>query len=585
MTINTNTKGCPQNKLPTEVLEQILQYLPRGEIPSCMRVSRQFQLLAHPFLDREFYFTFYPPSRPPPIKQHIRTIHVMSSLSMNRVYQFILGVDVLSPATKNPVLESLCPRLRALSVQSPVALAPGFYDLLSYMPRLTRLELEFTGGHSAEVDLPLLLTLLPNLLHLALARCVYREWTGLSTNQTERPCLNGLTHLAARSFPLRFLAHRFELFQTVDPVLMLSMLPDLRELSVGSRRFFRNSYENHFYDPIEYARALQKFCPHIERYNIIDWLPQCLFLPRFVASTPITLSLTPTPRPEIASPVFLPGSISSLSSADIVPVLPKLKNLRCAAALNDIKAAISDSSSVSLIASQDLCHLDQLAHLVRLDISLLTRPLQPDLKDVPQEMARLGQTPVTGRDILQVLESCPNLKTLLARGRVIRFEEMLERVGLEMDDMHKGEEQIAQWACRDHLETLSIGISVSTCSAKCHRFVWAHLAQLVQMKHLMLTTTTLFVALTHGLDLTGHWTRLETFGIEVSPWPFADDETAFWMGKHWERMNVYYLEKANYGTLTRQMEARLQAGAVTRLQQPSSVNLALQPAHQYIPPW
>ncbi|KAG0025609.1 hypothetical protein BGZ81_007012 [Podila clonocystis] len=540
-------------------------------------------------LDSEYYLTLYPPSRPPPIKQHIRVIHVMSSLSMDQVYRFILGVDVPSPATKNPALESLCPRLWALSVQSHVAVAPGIYNLLSYMPRLTRLELEFTGGYSAEIDLPLLLTLLPNLHHLALYRCVYLDWTGLSIHQPERACLNGLTHLAARSFPLRSLAHEFQLFQMVDPVLMLSMLPDLQELNVGSRRFFRNSYEKYYYDPVVYARALQKFCPLIERYTIIDWLPQCLFLPRSLASTPITLSLAPTPRPEIASPVFLPGSISSLPSLEIVPVLPNVKSLRCAAALSDIRAAIYDTSSVSLIASQDLRHLSQMVHLVRLDISLLTRPYRPDLNDVPQEMARLGQTPVTGLEILQVLESCPNLRTLLARGRVIRLEEMLERAGLDVHDMHKDLEQITPWACRDHLETLSIGISVSTSSVNCHRFVWGHLAQLVRMKHLMLNATTLFVALTHGVDLTRHWMRLETFGIEMSPWPFANDETAFWMGQHWERMKVYYVEKANCGTLAYQMEARLKAGAGTHLPKSDSADPSLKPALkpflQYIPPW
>ncbi|KAF9283288.1 hypothetical protein BGZ74_001949 [Mortierella antarctica] len=431
MTIITNTKGCPQSNLPSEILEQILQ--------------------------------------PPPIKQHILTIHVKKFQTMNLVYRFILGVD------------------------------------------------------------------------------------------------------------------------TVDPVLMLSMLPDLQELSIGSRRHFRNSYEYDFYDPVEYARALQKFCPRIERYTIVDWLPHCLFLPRSVASTPITLSLAPTPRREIASPVFLPGSISSLSSSEIVPVLPNLKNLRCAAALSDIRDATHDSFSIALIAAliaaQDLHRLDQLTHLVRLDISLLTRPNRTDLKDVPQEMARLGQTPVTSRDILQVLETCPNLRVLLARGRVIRFDDMLECAGLDLDDIYQGTDKILQWACRDHLETLSIGISISTSNAKCHRFVWSQLAQLVQMKHLMLTATTLFAALSHGLDSTRHWTRLETFGIEMSPWPFADDETAFWMGQHWERMKAYYVERANYGTLAYQMEARLKAGAATQLQQAGSVGLALKSTFEYNPPW
>ncbi|KAG0359872.1 hypothetical protein BG005_011929 [Podila minutissima] len=427
MTIITNTKGCPKSNLPSEILEQILQ--------------------------------------PPPIKQHILTIHVKKFQTMNLVYRFILGVD------------------------------------------------------------------------------------------------------------------------TVDPVLMLSMLPDLQELSVGSRRYFQNSYEYNFYDPVEYARALQKFCPRIERYTIIDWLPHCLFLPRSVASTPITLSLAPTPRREIASPVFLPGSISSLSSSEIVPVLPNLKNLRCAAALSDIRDATYDSFSVALIAAQDLHRLDQLTHLVRLDISLLTRPNRTDLKDVPQEMARLGQTPVTSRDILQVLETCPNLRVLLARGRVIRFDDMLECAGLDLDDIYQGTDKILQWACRDHLETLSIGISVSTSNAKCHHFVWSQLAQLVQMKHLMLTATTLFAALSHGLDSTRHWTRLETFGIEMSPWPFADDETAFWMGQHWERMKAYYVERANYGTLAYQMEARLKAGAATHLKQAGSVGIALKSTFEYNPPW
>ncbi|KAG0090702.1 hypothetical protein BGZ93_009196 [Podila epicladia] len=362
------------------------------------------------------------------------------------------------------------------------------------------------------------------------------------------------------------------------------MLPELQELSVRSRRYFRNSYEHDFYDPVEYARALQKFCPQIERYTIIDWLPHCLFLPHSVASTPITLSLVPTPRPEIASPVFLPGSISSLPSSEIVPVLPNLKNLRCAAALRDIRDGVDDSFSVALIASQDLHRLDQLAQLVRLDISLLQRPNRPDLKDVPQEMARLGQTPVKSRDILRVLETCPNLRVLLARGRVIRFDDMLECAGLDLDAIYQGTDKIMQWACQG-LETLSIGISISTSNAKCHRFVWSQLAQLVQMKHLMLTATTLFVALTHGLDSTTNWTRLETFGIEMSPWPFADDETAFWMGKHWLSMKAYYLERPNYGTLAYEMKACLKAGAATHLQQADRVGVGLKPTCEYFPPW
>ncbi|KAF9384120.1 hypothetical protein CPB97_005913, partial [Podila verticillata] len=246
----------------------------------------------------------------------------------------------------------------------------------------------------------------------------------------------------------------------------------------------------------------------------------------------------------------------------MVPILPNLKNLRCSATLSDMKAAIYEASSTTLLASQDVCQLDRLAHLNRLDISLKMKPYRSYRnEDTPMEMARLGQAPIKGRDILWVLKTCPNLKVLLA-GRMVSFEEMLECAGLCMKDMHRDDlaDKIMPWECRDHLETLSIGIAVSTSSVRCHRFVWSHLAQLARMKHLMLTMTMLFVALTHGVDLTGHWARLETFGVEMSPWPLANDETAFWMGKHWLEMKVYYVEAANFTTLASQMGHRLQAG-------------------------
>lgn len=257
MNIITSAKGCPQDKLPTEILEQILQYLPQGQIPFCLRVSRLFHRLAQPFLDSEYIWSLYPPSRPPPIKTHISTINVIPSLGMYQVYQLILGVDA-PPAAKNLHLQPSCPRLRALSVQSDVAI-PGIYDLLSYLPRLTRLELEFERGSPVEMDVPLLLTLLPKLIRLALYHCKYLGWTGLSTDQTERLCLNGLTRLAARSFPLRSLALGFQLFQTVDPILRLSMLPQLQELHVASRHTFRYGYETHFYD----SRRVRKSSPPV----------------------------------------------------------------------------------------------------------------------------------------------------------------------------------------------------------------------------------------------------------------------------------------------------------------------------------
>lgn len=585
MNIITGTKDRPQDKLPTEILEQILQYLPQGQIPFCMRVSRLFHRLAQPFLDSEYKLTLYPPSRPPPIKTHIRTINVMPSFGMHQVCQFILGVEAPPLSARNPDLQSFCPRLRTLSVQIHAAITPEIYDLLSYLPRLTRLELE---SQSIEIDVPLLLILLPNLLHLALYHCHYLGWTGLSTDQTQRPCLNGLTHLAARSFPLRSLAHGFQLFETVDPILMLSMLPQLQELDVTSRHFFRSVYETHFYNPVEYARALHHFCPLIERYSVIDWLPLCLFLPRSVASAPIALSLAPTPRREIASPVFHPGLISSLSPSEMVPILPNLKNLRCSATLGDVRTEFYEPSSITLLASQDVLRLDRLAHLVRLDISLRTRPYTPDhKKDTPPEMARLGQTPIKGRDILRVLETCPSLKVLLARGRVVRFEEMLERAGLCREDTQQDDlpDKIMRWACRDHLETLSIGIVVSTSSVRCHRFVWSHLAQLARMKHLMLTWTSLFVTLTYGVDLTGHWAQLETFGVEMSPWPLANDETAFWMGQHWLKMKVYYVEMVNFVTLASHMGDCLQAGSKTHLPESEYVNITVKPARIFIPPW
>ncbi|KAF9429798.1 hypothetical protein BGZ94_009414 [Podila epigama] len=420
--------------LPPEVIEQILGHLYQFDQLRCMHVCRLWKQLLEPLAFREYDLSLHPTTQPPPLKHHIRALTVRKSVEdMDAIPRFLFNADVdaFTPQYPTPIL--LCPKLDSLEIQPQQPFNQSFIRLVSLLPQLTRLTLSAVSKYLDLADLVLLFTAAPNLLYLDLRIDRITDSSDMSATPmtvSAGTATHAHVNLDVRPFPLQSFTLQVRLFKLVNPALLLPMLPHLRDLKILSDILpALNLYESLFYDPLNFAKTVHQFCPNIERYSIINWVPHCLFLPASIAST----------TGHVSSTLLLPGSIENVYSSEVVPVIPNLKRL----ILSDSSLVpLGPESGSAMMSAQDLNNIHRFKDLVHLNISQLRGVIQETAR-----LSRLGQQGVSGCDILRVLETCPKLQVFRAEGRLIRYDDLVSRARLSTsyDECH-GESAVTPWA-------------------------------------------------------------------------------------------------------------------------------------------
>ncbi|KAF9177687.1 hypothetical protein BGZ50_008449, partial [Haplosporangium sp. Z 11] len=407
-------------KLPLEILDRIFLCLPIDDVYRCLTVSKYWYSMAiarlycyfsDSYLSQEGYFKRFKHHR-----THIRRISWNSIPPIGHHFQEICDLVLLEPGdvgesveTKASIASGVVESSRRSTVKTMFFegrimhdTVPSFYDFLSWIPSLTRLEMSFTviymlptvttpnnvstsNTDCERIQLWTLLDNMPQLQHLSLIGCVYEPWPEDRRQGSAPP---------ESVYNLKTFRHSYELLEAIDPQVLLPRLPYLEDLSIVSSIHFRHSIAASFYDPVAFAQTLQASCPRIRWLSVINWLPLCLFLPPLEINIDLDAG-TESPLTQQTGPL---------------PVLPCLTSIEC--------------TGESILSAEDFNHFYRLQHLVYLDISVRRTYVQrwPE----GNTFGDRSITNIQSRDIQQLLEACSNLKVFLAVGRHIHVQDMLQ---------------------------------------------------------------------------------------------------------------------------------------------------------------
>ncbi|GJJ77738.1 hypothetical protein EMPS_10097 [Entomortierella parvispora] len=614
------------DRIPAETLDHVFSYLNIHQIYRCLTVSkfwfeitiaRLYSFSPDMVLTRQDLFDLFYKRRhhirhaawncSPPFNDHFREIESLLTPDPSKLRQLRRGQDdeddTLTPALTFSTVKTLMFEGKLID-----DMMPRFYEFLSKVPSLTRLELQFTEVHVAPaffnqppplgmaaeaalltgfetaaqevIDLWTLLDILPNLEHLNLMGCRYvpraepamavdnhaasssttitgpnaaTEPSAATSNGALSPKIRNSTrqNMPRKVYRLKSFHFSQMLFASVDPVLLLSQLPDLDELGVHSSRYFRHVVAHTFYDPVIFARALRLHCPKITHLVVEDWLPICLVLPATASSTlPATAlaqevlsvgatTVIPTPPEPPALPVDVTAAqpISVISpdylhdDLDLVdyngedslePILPLLTTLECPR---------------GIFTAEDFEQCYRLQHLVEIDVSD-SRDADRVLPFVINRWRDRPQTRIQSHHLQAVLERCSKLKDFRATHRAIRFEDMVLDQEEENDDaehsrlvLGEGQQELKTrpWACEATLEYLSIGFILPSADKYAHRAVWSQLGRLQRIEDLSLVLTNLIPSLDHGMTSLSLLPRLKRYSVARTCWGFPEKEAALWI--------------------------------------------------------
>ncbi|KAF8932023.1 hypothetical protein EDD21DRAFT_378385 [Dissophora ornata] len=365
--------------------------------------------------------------------------------------------------------------------------------------------------------------------------------------------------------------------------LFFSALPELVSIDINTKALMNNLYIFSFMDPfpsenpwdepksIFFAESLLRNCPKLRILNI--------------AGENCSVRLDPVD--------YIPGAKHNRDGkTPLDKVLPRI--------LKELDESTYRTSRESLNWLLDVCG----DGVVTMNIStILTRDPGIPATDAVGLISQGGN--ITNKDMQRILESCPNLKTLVARGRYIDVKDMaplsaFTKNGLPssssppvMSKHNDVEEKVAAegqgnnsrpWACTRMLDRLVVGITAETDDPSEHRKVWTQLGELTRLTALELYETNLIPKLSHGFGEMKDLKRIYAFTIEHWSMPgkagismgasgeesqqegesqgetemaarMMDSDTVEWMAVHWARLGALRLDYSGKNEQQEEMRA------------------------------
>ncbi|KAF9432812.1 hypothetical protein BGZ76_010293 [Entomortierella beljakovae] len=232
--------------------------------------------------------------------------------------------------------------------------------------------------------------------------------------------------------------------------------------------------------------------------------------------------------------------------------------------------------------------------ITTLFISLTGRP-SLSTQNVVLGPSDTNPAPISSQDLRLVLEECPNLIELVARGRVLKMKDIavLNAISTSSENGVTGLSDSdcslsirpKPWACCKRLKRLVIGIMAESDDPEEHGKAWAQLGKAHRLNVLELCPTNLIPRLSHGLGALSGVRKISEFTIEK--WtdirifaecntasndkshriPMLDLITVKWMGKNWTTLCSLRLDEKD-ATSREEMEEFIQkekdAGRMSR---------------------
>ncbi|KAF9352570.1 hypothetical protein BGX26_009655 [Mortierella sp. AD094] len=198
---------------------------------------------------------------------------------------------------------------------------------------------------------------------------------------------------------------------------------------------------------------------------------------------------------------------------------------------------------------------------------------------------------ITSRDLQFILEECPKLVALVARGRTLLVKDMAPLGAVVNTDScsasatqpssNQPEIRPKPWACSETLRRLVIGMEAETDDIGEHTKAWAQLGKLRHILALELYRTNLIPRLSHGIEalssmksmytfIVEHWTQAKPSSPspddsleneteqEKKPVMMLDSETVAWMARNWTGLTSLRLDMGNVAELEDEMTAYVQ---------------------------
>ncbi|KAG0046270.1 hypothetical protein BGZ83_008548 [Gryganskiella cystojenkinii] len=610
-TDGTSPASAAIDRIPTETLDQILSCLTIHQIYRCLTVSqfwyqvaiaRLYSFSPGAVLARQDLFDLFYQHRhhirhaawncSPPFQdrvREIRTLLVLDSRQHQEGNEWIASSMGMKSTASTTVTNSNSSAVKTLFFEGKLMdhMMPRFYETLSMLPSLTRLDLQFTEVHVAPaflnqpnpmgmagdpalamdlatttaqetIEIWTLLNVLPNLEYLTLLGCKYAPLPGtekakkspatppmatdaVATTSTESgvayteaetkaaAALTVLEIIPKRTYKLKSFHFQQILFATLDPIRLLAQFPCLDELGIHSSRYFRHVIGTSYYDPITFARGLRHHCSKITHLVVEDWLPICLSLPTIAAAS-TGAAATAKPGTVIQGLPYEDRDLFDYQGeSTLEPILPKLTTLEC-------------PRGILTAEDFELCY--RLEHLVEIDVSD-ARENEQVLPFVINRWRGRPQTKIQGYHLQTVLERCSKLKDFRATNRTIHWDQMALHAGEDENGEvgSSGEPvqyQTRPWACESTLEYLSIGFMVPTADRRAHRAIWSHLGRLRRLEDLQLILTNLIPSLEHGMGSLARLPRLKRYTAARSCWSFPDKETALWIAQECKTLEKWH---------------------------------------------
>ncbi|KAF8977252.1 hypothetical protein BGZ46_007541 [Entomortierella lignicola] len=464
-----------------------------------------------------------------------------------------------------------------------------FLNILKHQPTLT--SVAFVGTHSGFEWLPfdVILGCLPHLTTLKVsdafcsqlnnrlmtAQGGNMEQDSLQDEHIDGSSQNNVAIESSTSAPEVIVRPPFALQRlsfpnlfkaSIDPRVVFGALPNLTHLDlytvievdswflepVTDTSSFSTPWDN--VRSLQFSETLVRNCPNLRSIR--------------VSSRYATVAVDPQH--------YLPGARHNQqeNKTPLEKSLPKIVK-----ELYECKFRTSREALINLI---DICG----AGLTSLNISHIPRTNR-------NPNAAIADTPdleVNSRDLQFILEECPNLVALVARGRVLHVKDMATWNAAVSEDPCSSSESSTNnstetksrpWACSKTLERLVIGIKAESDDPIEHKNAWIQLGQLHRINALELSETNLIPRISHGIgalsDLNlmtqftiDRWTQIRTsssstedtqgdqLGEKEKSALMLDSETVGLMARNWVSLRTLRLDIGNDIELEKEMMSYVQ---------------------------